>query len=226
MPISTADGIITPAQFEQYFATWLTIASASDTTALKACFERDAARLLLVRYPLKRVLSLLSTPGIAQIKARFLVIPGEGAAPSRFSIALYATNLSDERVSAYYVAEGDTTSAPLPPSLDGGVPNELAQRWTDNWQSVAELTAAMFTLDSATLQGYNFPVKDFVQPLFSNQPFADQEYHLSFGLYEYFSPLSSDAEAQTFGLLLRLYTPQQGGGIGFFDMSTPCPPGH
>jgi hypothetical protein len=217
---------ISQTLFDQYAAKWLTVVDA-DNSDLPACFlADDGARILLARFSMQQVVWLLSSVDVQFIKARFLAVATTPDTGPRFALALFATNQQDERLSAYYLALGNSTVAATPPAVSGGIPTELAAIWLEKWATAPQINAALFATPAGPLQGYNFEVKDFIAPLLGGQSFANLELQLSFGLHEYHSAASDDTLTQTFGLLLRVADSQQADDGGYYDMVTPCPPGH
>jgi hypothetical protein len=134
------------------------------------------------------------------------------------------------------------------------VPHYVVRTWLINWQKEPELTPALFTTGYGPLQGYRFSLDDFKQPLFSAPSINNQpplfDLRISFGLHKYYPAVPESLEpTRTFGLVLRLNSLSVAGeaqvtsakpaeastgkpnlaaesGEPFFDMSTPCPPGH
>ncbi|WP_210521566.1 hypothetical protein [Hymenobacter terricola] len=226
----TSNGIISPALFDQYTAKWLDVVSQPDGSVLAQAFLVNGKdRLLFVGFPIKQITSLVSAVGVQKIKARFLLIPGADGQP-HFSLALFATGVDDEIVSAYYVPDQYWTGAARTPVLGEPVPGDLAAQWMANWKAAPAVTSAQFAYTQGPLQGYNFDIKDFMTPLFAAQPFGDQQVRLNLGLHEYYAANSSGAgPTQTFGLVLRVYSAGQSVSTsddGFYDMATPCPPTH
>ena len=228
-PETISPSIIDQEQFEQYAAHWLSVVSETDNPVLAKSFLTSAEeRVLHLSFPIQRIVELVSAVGVTQIKARFLLVPGPGE-QACFTLALFATDAQQERLSAYYLPDSQW-NAPAPrPVLGEQVPRELAGVWLTNWKTVPAITAALFTTSYGPLQGYNFDIKDFVMPLFTGQPFAQQEIRLGLGLHEYYAATpAAEGPTQTFGLVVRLHNPAQQGQSEldepYFDMSTPCPP--
>ena len=222
---SLPTGILSPEDFNQYSSNWLAVASDPASPELAPSFMASDERILLVRLPIDRMVSLLSAVGVKQVKARFLLLPRSTGAPI-FALALYAADAQDKRLSAYYVTEGHATTSPAPPEATGGIPTALADTWLTNWKTVPQITTALFATSYGVLQGYNFKVEEFLAPLMSDPSFENLELQLSFGLSEYYNATGDGELTQTFGLLSRVYSAQQpGGGSGYYDILAPTPPG-
>ena len=251
-------GILTQPEFEQYGAEWLRVVSGPDAAELQQSFRpaaaaaagADAAKaaplLCSVSFPTKQMARLVSTVGATHIKARFGIRPGaaNGAGP-QFTLALFATNALEARVSSYYLAD----EAPLP-GADGPdpadevqlldeVPDGLAHFWVRNWARTfraAPVTADMFATPYGPLQGYTFEVTDFISTLWPVTDFDQEDVRLRvrFGLHEFYQPQpdGTDRLVHTFGLVLQLWPPTQVDEDGepvvedpFYDFSMPNPPG-
>jgi hypothetical protein len=226
--VSTAAGIITQTQFVEYSEKWLSIAGDASGTALPACFlDAKQERIKFVSFPVDQIVSLISTVGIRQVKARFILVP-DSKGGYHFSLALYASDGTvneDDRLSAYYVADPGWTGNALGQVVGGPVPHSLAALWLTQWQEAA-ITPDLFVASTgATLQGYNFEADDFVTALFNSQPIDGQAIRLGLGVHEFYGPNDDVTPTQTFGLVLRLYKPgTTTSAEPFFDMAAPCPP--
>ena len=229
--LSTAPGLLSQDEFNQYTADWLSLVSQTDSPDLPASFQTEAGNLVAyVSFPIKRVVELVSAVGAKQIKARFVLI-ADGA-QKKFSLVLYAaddTQQAEGRKSAYYLAEPSWTAAP-DPQLGEAVPDNLAAVWLDAWKTAPTVTSAMFATPDGPLEGYNFDLRDFLKPLFTDQAYNNQEIRLWLGLHSYYSPTDLNNLTQTFGLVVRRYDPVptvgKGDGDLYYDLSFPCPPVH
>lgn len=218
--------LLTPQQFEQYAAEWQKIASGAEGRALEQYFTAPGhGRRTYASLPVQHLVWLVSTVGIAYVRTRFLAIAHDDH-PTRFALALFATDAEGKRLSAYYLADVEDDGSTLQQLPATQVPHDLVKTWLHNWAAAPAITPALFATAHGPLQGYTFEMGDFLEPLFTAQPFGDQTLRISFGLHEYYpaeGPLT-----QTFGLVLRLHDPKKldgdGSGDPFFDMSSPCPP--
>ncbi|MDO7851683.1 hypothetical protein [Hymenobacter convexus] len=229
---SISPGLLSQDEFNQYAADWLSLVGQPDSPTLPGVFQTEAGdRVLYVSFPISRVVELVSAVGAQQVKARFVLLPAGGQ--KKFSLVLFAaddTQQAEGRKSAYYLAEPSWTSA-AGSQLGEAVPDSLAAVWLNNWQSAAGVAPALFATPDGPLEGYNFDLKDFVKPLFTDQPYDKQEIRLWLGLHNYYSPANLDSLTQTFGLVVRRYDPLSAVGKGddgdlFYDLSFPCPPVH
>jgi hypothetical protein len=184
--------------------------------------------------------ALLSTPGIAQVNIRFVLLPlaepsADAPAPPRFRLVLYAADERGGRLSAYY--QSDAAWQEIAPLADSGglVPYNLIKGWLNAWAEGAvaqQLRPALFATTYGPLQGYNFELRDFLDPLFAVKSFTDQRLFIRFGLKTYYPayPEALAAPAQTFGLVVRLYSPSSGADGAelsgpSYDLSVQVPPG-
>ncbi|MFD2720673.1 hypothetical protein ACFST9_18270 [Hymenobacter monticola] len=228
---SSTSSFLTQEEFNQYSAAWLSLVSQSDSPSLPGSFQAESGdRVLYVSFPILRVAELVSAVGAKQIKARFVLVPDGGQ--QKFSLVLFAADATQEpegRKSAYYLAEPSWTQA-TSPVLGETVPDNLAAIWLAGWKTAPSVTSAMFATPDGPLEGYNFDLKDFLNPLFTDQPYDQQEIRVWLGLHSYYSPTILNSPTQTFGLVVRRFDPQQTAqrsiGEMYYDMSTPCPPTH
>lgn len=184
------------------------------------------------------ITSLLSTVGIAGVSLRFVLHhphhhhePAGGHKHPRFGIVLYATDALNGRISTYYLNDPEPTPAAAPtedktfegngPDAETGtysavetgaagqIPFNLVKKWIDNWKNAPQLSAAMFQTYYGPLQGYDFKLSDFIDPLFQAKTFAQNTLRVIFDLKTYYPayPERQAQPTQTFGLVLRLYPP-------------------
>ena len=155
----------------------------------------------------------------------------------RFGIALYATDALGGRISTYFLNDPEpapaTVTAPTEhktleeiksghetatygvaatddgADASGQVPFNLVKKWINNWQSAPQLSTAMFQTHYGPLQGYNFQLSDFVDPLFQAKTFVQNTLRVIFDLKAYYPayPERQAQPTQTFGVVLRLYPP-------------------
>lgn len=129
--------------------------------------------------------------------------------------ALYATDATDGRISAYYLAHYLEL---LPPAKDpvkvdlqdnsavsAQIPNALVHTWLNNWKAASPVTATMFGSSYGPLTGYTFDMGDFLNSFFYANKFKNKELLVLFGLHQHY-PAFPDCYAlkQTFGLVLRI----------------------
>lgn len=228
---ATASGLLSQVEFDQYSADWKQLVNQPGSPTLPESFQAESGeRMQYVSFPIKRVVELVSAVGAQQIKARFVLLPVGGQ--KKFSLVLFAaddTQLDKGRKSAYYLAEPSwqqTASG----ALGEAVPDNLAAVWLAGWQGAEAVKSTQFATPDGPLEGYNFSLKDFIKPLFTDQPYDKQEIRLWLGLHTYYSATDTENLTQTFGLVVRRYDPQpavqKGDDELFYDLSTPCPPTH
>ena len=227
-------GIISQQVFDQYSSKWVEIIGNSDTTLLNQCFRTEGdATLTHVTFPALQIARLVSTVGARHVKARFLVateMRGELLFP-HFTLALFATDDLNARLSSYYLADAYwETRLPVPANNDV-VPNVLVDFWLNNWQQdtagESAVSQAMFNSPYGFLRGYTFELDDFVSPLSRAKNLEDASLKISFGLHEFYRTGTDgqDALNYTFGLVVQ-YLDGMGDPLDdpSFDMSQPCPP--
>jgi hypothetical protein len=227
--ISSTPGFLTDNEFAQYSAAWLSLISQPDSALLPDSFQTESGqRVQYVSFPIGRVVELVSAVGAKQIKARFVLVPDGGL--QKFSLVLFAaddTQKEEGRKSAYYLAEPSWTATPSA-ALGEAVPDNLAAGWLASWKAAPTVTPDMFATPDGGLQGYNFDLKDFVRPLFTDQPYDKQEIWLWLGLHTYYSATNLAGPTQTLGLVVRRHDPaataQRSFDELYYDLSTPCPP--
>jgi hypothetical protein len=203
-------------QFDTCAAAWSHHVSRHED--LTSVFQQpDGSPMRALCFSFEALLYLLSTVGARRIKAQFLLKEDEESGTKHFSVALYATDASDGRISAYYStqylsAPGPATSHYNLKDADGApasagqqIPNALVQNWVTNWKNAPLITAAMFSSTYGPLTGYTFEIDDFLDSFFYANKFKDKDLVLIFGLHKHY-PAFPDCYAvkQTFGLVLRI----------------------
>lgn len=207
--------IIDQHQFDKYAAAWSR--HVSQHQDLTSVFQQaDGSQLRAVRFSFETLEHLLSTVGARRVKAQFLLKEDKESEEKRFTLALYAVDATDGRISAYYLAH---YLEPLPPAKDpvkvdlqddsavsAQIPNALVHTWLNNWKAASPVTAAMFNSSYGPLTGYTFDMGDFLNSFFYANPFKGKELLVLFGLHQHY-PAFPDCYAlkQTFGLVLRIH---------------------
>ena len=248
-PSSTPAGIITPRQFDEYAANWVAASSDPASTVLAQSFllGKNQSLLSALRFPARQIARLVSTVGAAHIKARFLIKVDDKTQLPHFTLALFATDALDARLSSYYLADDywppkhQPTAAPenriaearpQPAAVRAvtrtDVPDVLSQLWITAWNACTGATPPLFASAYGPLRGYTFEVAEFTT-LLRPVPLKyldDESLLLEFGLHEYYrSEPQGEVLVQTFGLLLKLESNKlQGGGDPYVNMGQPCPP--
>lgn len=225
---------ITEQQYHEYQDAWLALIKNADNEALREAFRAPQFdRLTFLPFSPDQIAALVATPGVGSIKARFLLLP-ESAAPPRFSVALFASDggpdTADKCLSEYYIpTPAAATTAPRvepSPGPDTKIPRSEAVQWLNDWLK-AELTTEIFNTDFGPLQGGNFEVSTFQDPLAAAWPYADKSLFLNLGLISdpeptsalvvYIAPLSSRTQGSMAGL------PDDD---SYYDGGQLCPPNH
>jgi hypothetical protein len=217
---STSTKLLDQHQFDKYAAAWSRHVSCHHD--LTTVFQQpDGSPLQALCFSFEALQYLLSTVGARRIKAQFLLKEDEASSQKLFTLALYATDALDGRVSAYYLAQYLPAPDTLPDAagttsllgtdnqtdaLGSQIPNELVHTWLDNWKKAPLITAAMFSSAYGPLTGYTFDIGDFLDSFFYANTFKDKELVILFGLHQHY-PAFPDCYAlkQTFGLVLRIH---------------------
>ncbi len=247
--------ILTQSEFDAVSSAWTSFIERSSPSEVQALFQ--TAKGTSQRYQTSvsfdltgtatspsYLAALLSTPSLAQVMARFVLLPPAEPEPStstpaapRFRVVLYAADLRGGRLSAYYQSDAAWQEI-KPAQLDnfqGLVPYNLIKGWLNAWVAVAtaqQLRPALFSTAYGPLQGYNFDLGDFLDPLFAAKSFTGQRLFIRFGLKTYYPayPENLAAPAQAFGLVVRLYSPSDEADADelrgpSYDLALQVPPG-
>ena len=247
-------GIISQQLFDQYASSWVAASNDPAGTVLAQSFQvgvgSSSSVLAGLSFPALQIARLVSTVGAVHIKARFLISQdAEQKQPPHFTLALFATDALDTRISSYYVADEywtptvsrsemqqEAAAARRARSMVTAhsrkeVPGVLANLWLKGWQSLtttSEITPALFASSYGALRGYTYEVDEFVHVLRALTQLKNESVQLVFDLHEYYRPLppQGDVLVRTFGLLLCVKnTKEENGEDGtFVNMSSPCPP--
>jgi hypothetical protein len=249
---TTPAGTISQADFDIHSNDWLTVVSNDDSTELGDCFRLDGAtqNINCVYFSALQIAQLVSTVGAQNIKARFLIARetiNDKKYP-HFTIALFATDNLNGRLSAYYISQPywlQTGGAPGNlPVLDVTtpvlLPDALATYWQHNWSPEGEdplATQEMFDSTYGYLRGYTFEMDDFLKPLMqipAKVPIQNAApIRINFGLHEYYPaiPNADSSLNSTFGLLVSYASYPDGTEQNpipdddvFYDLAHPCPP--
>ena len=217
-PSPNPSGIIGQREYDQYVANWVAAASDPTGTELAQSFRlgKNHPQLLSqVSFPALQIARLVSTVGAVSIKARFLIIHDDHKQP-HFTVALFATDSLDARLSSYYLAHeywkqpaqpyaaaaADAAEAsaaasarpqPVPAVAPARteVPSVLASFWLNRWGALTQVAPALFATTYGPLRGYTYGVDEFVFPLRqlgnSNwEALKHENLLLEFDLHEYY----------------------------------------
>ncbi|MET4076219.1 hypothetical protein [Hymenobacter sp. UYCo722] len=243
VPAGKNDGIINPNDYDQAAAYWLVAASDPAGTVLAQSFVLNKKDVLAsLNFQALQIARLVSTVGAATIKARFLIMYDERAQP-HFTLALFATDALDKRVSSYYLADRywlpkqqrmarSLASKPMPVRQSRvralaryDMPNVLTDRWVTAWSKVTRASTALFATSYGPLRGYSYGVEEFISLLRDVGSLDDENIILEFDLHDYYqSQPQGDVLVHTFGLLLWTEAGKMEGGDEGVNMGNPCPP--
>lgn len=242
-PGANPAGIISPLEYDQYAANWLVAANDPVGTVLAQSFVLNKKDVLAsLTFPSLQIARLVSTVGAMTIKARFLIMYDARAQP-HFTLALFATDALDRRVSSYYLADAywlpkqprpasSPAAKPLPVRQSRiralaryDMPNVLTDRWLAAWGKVTRVSPAFFATSYGPLRGYSYGVEEFVALLRDVELQGDENIILEFDLHDYYqSEPRGEVLVHTFGLLLWTAAGKMDDGTEGVNMGTPCPP--
>jgi hypothetical protein len=243
-PSSPIPGIISQQLFDHYSAGWLEVISQPDVEALQAGFRQDGLHLTGVGFSITQVARLVATVGAVHIKARFIMQPPKPGTQPQFSLALFAADALDARISSYYVPETvyTDTAGFTRPSRPGKLPihknqvhHVLAERWRQSWADLTEVLPEYFAAHYGPLRGYTFELNEFVALFLLLETLGGEMLKVFFVLHDYYKPepsTSGDQLAKTFALALSLKRSEntkcaadfQDGDDPIMDTAMPCPP--
>lgn len=258
-PSASTAGIISQQLFDQYSAAWVELINQpSEELQLLGCFlSVDSEGIHLITglgFSTEKIAQLVSTVGAVRIKARFILLPAP-AQPGgqQFSLALFATDSLDTRISSYYVPETAYTDtvpfiAPTRPGQLTAHKNQvhyvLAERWRQNWaarQNQTELSGilhSLFETHYGPLRGYTYELSEFMVLFQLLKVLNDGSMlRISFVLHDYYQPdpaTSGDELTNTFALVLQIqrsssqaddfYSDYKDGDDPITNNGSPCPP--
>ena len=248
-PSANPSGIISPSEYDQYAANWLVAAGDPAGGVLAQSFMLNKKAVLgSLTFTALQIARLVSTVGAATIKARFLIMHDAKAQP-HFTIALFATDALDKRISSYYLAgrywlpkqalalapaTGGDRPAPAAAAMRKGrahalnkyyMPAVLTDRWLAAWEKLTRVTPDLFATSYGPLRGYSYGVEEFVSLLRDMDSLTGENVLLEFDLHDYYHTApQGDVLIQTFGLLLWTETGKMLAGDEGVNMGQPCPP--
>ncbi|HEX8349864.1 MAG TPA: hypothetical protein VF598_07870 [Hymenobacter sp.] len=154
-----------------------------------------------------------------------------------------STCAADKRITTAAGISGITATGTATPSFEP-LPYDLAINWTNNWKQfdsankwVVEITKELFSTvysseEGNYLQGYAYPLKDFLLALSPLQAESRKRLTFVFGVHEYYKPdvLPADAFSQLFDMVITVEEPDNYIRMEtrqpYFDISMPSPPYH
>ena len=242
-------GVLTPAQFKAGTDLWLSTRNAGGADLTSCLLPPNATtRLPTVYFPVMQIVELVSAVGVQSIRARFVLLRDDNQ-QLRFSVALHAAAADGTVLSSYYLANRywlPKTGSPPPRTASKGlvqefklsrsvsknvVPKALVSYWTDNWKDHKRYPTSpeLFTSAGQPMQGYNFTVSDFMDPLRGVNEYGSQLLAMNFGLHTFLRITgATDAPIASFGVMLQMTNTtekdEMGAGDDAYDMGNPSPP--
>jgi hypothetical protein len=151
---------LTQTEFDVMATAWTAFIDSANPNQMQNLFQllplesaKSAKYQTFVSFDLTDTITqLLSTVGIRQVMARFVLMPNTPAGTPRFRIVLYAADERGGRISAYY--QGDSDYHDVPPSTEatdlqdpaapqGQVPFSLISNWLKAWCRATTLSLAI-----------------------------------------------------------------------------------
>ena len=230
-------GILDQDLFNQYSARWIEVINRRDPEELKDIFKEDDVQLTGLGFSTTQIARLVGTIGAAHIKARFIVQPNTPGTSAQFSIALFATDSLNARVSSYYVPEKlyTDTLAFTPPKSPGQLTvhknqlhHVLAERWRKNWTDLVvpqsegdepgnqpgtdllTIKPEYFDTHYGPMRGYTYEINEFVALFLLLDSLKSIWLKIYFVLHDFYQPdplTSGDQLAETFALALQVKRP-------------------
>lgn len=183
---------------------------------------------------------LLSTTGVTTVKIRFGLHEFTDGQDPKFHLVLFGADGGNEVITPYFTSPAFThhhNDYPVQGDSEGNLPQALMKEWEKDWQD--QVTAGTvgqqnFKIRYGFLQGYNYPLKEFMEALGTFK--GASTIHIKFGLHKYYdryeTPESVLIHVHTFGLVLYACTKAPDGDAtkavvidesGYYDLTAPCP---
>ena len=191
-------------------------------------FKSEEGLIAGVVFDSHNISSLLSTTGVSTIKIRF----GFNAETKDFEIILFGTDSTGQVLTPYYVPAKKLYQKPdASPADEGKVPSELIKQWKNNWLVKAGkgiIDTKNFMTPYGFTRGYNYPLKEFIETLFTFSTAPD--INIVFVLHEYYgiNYLITKEKTFTFGVVLQGKKASSGDSVeedpdSYYDLTAPCP---
>jgi hypothetical protein len=222
--------LISQAQYDSYTSRWITLLNEEDGTGdLKAYFYKGVFKLMAVHFDVDAIEYLVSSEATTTIKARFCITT-DNEGKDLFNIILFGTDKNGGITTAYFLG------TPIPQQLGTGLPqcqlpSNLGELWLEKWaDNKVFISRERFRNMFGYLQGYNFPLEDFIDAAFK---YKCSVLSVSFALHELYRPNVTDVNTPTFTFNLVLQGIRANGekdpstidvADGLYDISAPSPP--
>jgi len=217
--------LISEQVFENWSIDWKNL--EHDTNPYQF-FKGEQGVLYGVVFSSGNMSSLLSTTGVSTVKIRF----GFDKENATFQIILFGTDNTGQVMTPYYVpAKNLYYEKNDLADEQGRVPAELIRQWKQNWIAKAakgNVTYKNFMTPYGFTRGYNYPLTEFIEALFTFQTAPD--INIIFVLHEYYGIdyLTTKETTSTFGVVLHgtktaSTTNLMDDPDGYYDLTAPCP---
>lgn len=222
--------LISKADYDKYTSRWITLLNEDDGKVdLKEFFYKGVFKLMAVHFDVDAIEYLVSSEATTTIKARFCVTTDDEG-EELFNIILFGTDKNDGITTAYFLgtpyAQEEETGMP-----QCQLPTYLGDLWLQKWAVNEDfISRERFRNIFGYLQGYNFPLEDFIDSTFKYKCSA---LSVSFALHELYRPNVTDINTPTFTFNLVLQGILANGEVGpsridvadgLYDISAPSPP--
>ncbi|WP_440135191.1 hypothetical protein [Chitinophaga sancti] len=222
--------LISKADYDKYISRWITLLNEDDGKGdMRDYFYKGSFKLSAVHFDVSAIEYLVSSEATATIKARFC-ITRDDEGEELFNIILFGTDKNEGITTAFFLG------TPYAQESGDGVPNgqlptNLGELWLQKWAVNDDfISRERFRNIFGYLQGYNFPLEDFIDAAFL---YKCSGLSVSLALHELYRPNVTDVNAPTFTFNLVLQgiladgenAPARiGNPDGLYDISAPSPP--
>jgi len=222
--------LISKADYDKYTSRWITLLNEDDGKMdLRDYFYKDLLKLIGVRFDVNAIEYLVSSEATTTIKSRFCITTDEEG-EELFNIILFGTDKNDGITTAYFL--GTPYAQELGEDLPQcQLPTNLGEIWLEKWIKNEDfISRERFRNIYGYLQGYNFPLEDFIDATFK---YKCSGLSVSLALHELYRPNVTDVATPTFTFNLVLQgiladdevAPARiADADGLYDISAPSPP--
>jgi hypothetical protein len=222
--------LISKDDYGKYTSQWITRLNEDDGKRdLREYFYRGMFKLIGVHFDVNAIEYLVSSEATTTIKARFCITTDDEG-EELFNIILFGTDKNEGITTAYFLG------TPYANELGTGLPQcqlptNLGELWLEKWEKNEDFVSReRFKNIFGYLQGYNFPLEDFIDSTFK---YKCSGLSVSLALHELYRPDVTDVNTPTFTFNLVLQGILADGEIapariadadGLYDISAPSPP--
>lgn len=222
--------LISKADYDKYTSRWTTLLNEDDGKGdLRDFFYKGLFKLSAVHFDVSAIEYLVSSEATTTIKSRFCITQDDEG-EELFNIILFGTDKNEGITTAYFLGN------PYANELGTGqpqcqLPTYLGDLWLQKWAVNDDfISRERFRNIFGYLQGYNFPLMDFIDATFK---YKCSGLSVSLALHELYRPNVIDVNDPTFTFNLVLQGILADGETipsridaadGLYDISAPSPP--